>query len=178
MEYQQEPSRQTTSADPVPAPAEWTRLIEQIHRGELAGIEELYRVFARGIRLYLLRNLGPHGVQDRMRDVFLMVVQAVQRGELRESEQLIGFIYTVLRGQIACEVVATAAAEPGTSATAHPEVELIQRATEVVGLDRVSEWLQTPVRALGGRTPYSLISTAEGRDEVEIVLGRIEHGLF
>lgn len=39
-------------------------------------------------------------------------------------------------------------------------------------------WLRKPNRALGGRTPLSLLDTAPGAELVSDVLVRIEHGSF
>jgi uncharacterized protein (DUF2384 family) len=58
------------------------------------------------------------------------------------------------------------------------ELLLVERAQAVIGVERLSEWMQTPLSALGGRTPYSLLASAEGRKQVEILLGRIEHGVY
>jgi putative toxin-antitoxin system antitoxin component (TIGR02293 family) len=40
------------------------------------------------------------------------------------------------------------------------------------------EWLNRPLRELGGRTPLQMTATEPGAREVERVLGRIEHGIF
>jgi putative toxin-antitoxin system antitoxin component (TIGR02293 family) len=44
--------------------------------------------------------------------------------------------------------------------------------------DNAREWLQRPLRELGGQTPLQLAATEPGSREVERVLGRIEHGIF
>ena len=67
-------------------------------------MEELYRVFSRGIRFYLCRQLGPQDLDDRMHDCFLVVVQAIRKGELREPERLMGFVRTIVRRQIAGQI--------------------------------------------------------------------------
>jgi RNA polymerase sigma factor (sigma-70 family) len=64
-------------------------------------MEELYGVFERGIRYFLLRNLGPEDVEDKVHDCFVIVAQAIRRGELREPERLMGFVRTVVKRQIA-----------------------------------------------------------------------------
>jgi len=79
----------------------WTDLVDKIRRGEPAGMERLYRVFSRGIRFHLCRHLGPEELDDRLHDAFLSVVQAIQRGELREPERLMGFVRTLVRRQVA-----------------------------------------------------------------------------
>ena len=83
-----------------PAP-ETIALAERIRRGDPAGLEELYEVFRQGIRFQLYRQLGPDDLDDRVHDVFLIVVQAIQRGEIREPERLMGFVRTVVRRQVA-----------------------------------------------------------------------------
>jgi RNA polymerase sigma-70 factor (ECF subfamily) len=67
-------------------------------------MEELYRIFARGIRFYLCRQLGPQELDDRVHDTFLIVVQAIRRGDLREPERLMGFVRTVVRRQVAAHI--------------------------------------------------------------------------
>ena len=59
------------------------------------------------------------------------------------------------------------------------QAEVIHRAIAVIG-DRsdAMRWLGTPVRALNYATPISLLHTAEGREAVISVLGRIEHGVL
>jgi RNA polymerase sigma-70 factor (ECF subfamily) len=64
-------------------------------------MEELYRIFAKGIRFFLCRQLGSQELDDKVHDTFLIVVQAIQRGDLREPERLMGFVRTVVRRQVA-----------------------------------------------------------------------------
>jgi RNA polymerase sigma factor (sigma-70 family) len=79
----------------------WTELVDRIQHGEDAGMEELYRIFAKGIRFFLCRQLGSQELDDKVHDTFLIVVQAIQRGDLREPERLMGFVRTVVRRQVA-----------------------------------------------------------------------------
>ena len=44
--------------------------------------------------------------------------------------------------------------------------------------ERASEWLQTPVPALGNARPYEVIDTFEGRKWIDQVLTQIEYGEF
>jgi len=83
---------------------DWQELVERIHRGEEGGMEELYRLFGRGIRYYLCRQLGHQELDDKVHDTFLIVVQAIRRGELREPERLMGFVRTVVRRQVAAYI--------------------------------------------------------------------------
>ncbi|MBV8833676.1 MAG: sigma-70 family RNA polymerase sigma factor [Acidobacteriaceae bacterium] len=85
-------------------PAEWATLVDQIKAGEDAGMEKLYKLFSRGIRYYLCRQLGPQELEDKVHDTFLIVVNAVKRGDLREPERLMGFVRTVVRRQVAAYI--------------------------------------------------------------------------
>lgn len=84
--------------------ANWTELVDQIRRGEEEGMEQLYRLFSRGIRYYLCRQLGAQELDDKVHDTFLIVVHAIQRGDLREPERLMGFVRTVVRRQVAAYI--------------------------------------------------------------------------
>ncbi len=83
---------------------DWPALVARIHNGDNGGMEELYRLFARGIRFYLCRQLGMQELDDKVHDTFLIVVQAIQRGDLREPERLMGFVRTVVRRQVAAHI--------------------------------------------------------------------------
>lgn len=106
---QHTPAQNRTAAPPEsPPPAglysRWTELVQRIQSGDQSGMEELYKVFSRGIRYYLCRQLGPQELDDKVHDAFLIVVQAIQRGELREPDRLMGFVRTVVRRQIAAHI--------------------------------------------------------------------------
>jgi RNA polymerase sigma-70 factor, ECF subfamily len=83
---------------------DWPELVKRIQRGEDSGMEDLYRLFARGIRFYLCRQLGVQELDDKVHDTFLIVVQAIRRGDLREPERLMGFVRTVVRRQVAAHI--------------------------------------------------------------------------
>jgi putative toxin-antitoxin system antitoxin component (TIGR02293 family) len=56
---------------------------------------------------------------------------------------------------------------------------VVARAAEVFGSDeRAGAWLRGSVRALGGVRPLDLLDTDLGAQQVEQVLGRIEHGVY
>ena len=53
------------------------------------------------------------------------------------------------------------------------------RAEEVFGShERAGAWLRGTVRALGGVRPLDLLDTDLGAQQVERILGRIEHGVY
>ena len=93
----QNPAELPAAAPPV----EWLALVEKIKNNDAGGMEELYRLFSKGMRYYLCRQLGPQDLDDRVHDCFLVVVQAIRRGDLREPDRLMGFVRTIVRRQIA-----------------------------------------------------------------------------
>jgi RNA polymerase sigma-70 factor, ECF subfamily len=84
--------------------AAWVELVARIRNDETDGMAELYKLFSRGIRFYLCRQLGAQELDDKVHDTFVVVVQAIRRGELREPQRLMGFIRTVVRRQVAAHI--------------------------------------------------------------------------
>src|SRR5438270_2053043 len=80
---------------------DWAALVDRVKAGSDEGMEQLYKLFSRGIRYYLCRQLGPQELEDKVHDTFLIVVNAIKRGDLREPERLMGFVRTVVRRQVA-----------------------------------------------------------------------------
>jgi RNA polymerase sigma-70 factor (ECF subfamily) len=83
---------------------DWKTMVELIRAGDSAGDEALYRNLASGARLFLQRRLGTQDVEDRVHDLFVIVVETIRRGELREPERLMGFVRTVLNRQLSLEI--------------------------------------------------------------------------
>jgi RNA polymerase sigma factor (sigma-70 family) len=79
----------------------WADLVDRIQREDTSALEELYRIFSKGMRYYLCRQLGPQDLDDKVHDCFLIVILAIRRGELRDPERLMGFARTIVRRQIA-----------------------------------------------------------------------------
>lgn len=58
-------------------------------------------------------------------------------------------------------------------------VRIMVRAMETFGgRDAAMEWMNSPNRAMEGRTPLSIINTDPGVELIGTILGRIEHGVF
>lgn len=92
------------SLGPPPNPVQdinWTELVQRIQANDQPALEELYALFSRGIKFLIVRQLGRQDIDDRVHDTFVIVVQAIQRGELRDPERLMGFVRTIVRRQIA-----------------------------------------------------------------------------
>ena len=87
-----------------PLEPSWTGLVDRIRAGDPAGMEELYAVFVKGVRFFLWRQLGPQDLDDKVHDVFLIITQSIQRGDLREPDRLMGYVRTVVRRQVAAHI--------------------------------------------------------------------------
>ena len=56
---------------------------------------------------------------------------------------------------------------------------VLARATEVFGTrEKAARWLHKPNRAMRSETPLSRLDTEVGFQEVNTILGRIEHGVY
>ncbi|HEV3333670.1 MAG TPA: sigma-70 family RNA polymerase sigma factor [Bryobacteraceae bacterium] len=89
---------------PVPIDPGWGQVVDRIRRGDPTGMEDLYRVFSKGVRFFLYRQLGPHDLDDKVHDVFLIVTQSIRNGDLREPDRLMGYVRTVVRRQVAAHI--------------------------------------------------------------------------
>jgi|YNPBryunderm2012_1023409.scaffolds.fasta_scaffold00359_16 RNA polymerase sigma-70 factor (ECF subfamily) len=149
----------------VAAQPRWSELVEKIRIGDPGGMEQLYAIFSRGIRFYLCRQVGPDELDDRVHDTFLIVVQAIQRGELRDPERLMGFVRTVVRRQVAAYIeravqtrrgqlelhpglpISDARDNPEQEVLARQKVELMQKVLE--GVSRRDREILTRFYLLG-----------------------------
>jgi RNA polymerase sigma factor (sigma-70 family) len=125
---------QARHSDGVPVP-DWTSLVNGVRFGDSAAMAELYGIFAKGIRYFLLRNLGPEDLDDKVHDCFVIVTQAIQNGELREPDRLMGYVRTVVKRQIAASI----------------DIAVQQRRTRADfedSLFTVSDWRENPERSL------------------------------
>src|SRR5205085_6438322 len=82
----------------------WSSLVQRIQAGDAAGMEEMYAIFSKGVRFYLWRQLGSQDLDDKVHDIFLIITQSIQRGELREPERLMGYVRTITRRQVAAHI--------------------------------------------------------------------------
>jgi len=71
-----------------------------------------------------------------------------------------------------------AAGATGGHAESQDEIAMVRRASEVLGIDHVAHWMRSKIPSLGDQTPYALIKTEDGRNQVDRVLLKIEHGVY
>jgi len=83
---------------------EWGSLVERIRTRDAGAMEELYSLFESGLRQYFVRQVGPQEAEDHIHEVFLSVIQAIRREQLREPERLMGFIRTIAHRRVAAHI--------------------------------------------------------------------------
>lgn len=95
------PASRPIAVTPEPC---WARLVERIRAGDPEAMEELYRIFSKGIRYLLYRQLGPQDLDDKVHDLFITITQSIQKGDLREPDRLMGYVRTVVHRQVVAHI--------------------------------------------------------------------------
>lgn len=98
-----EPSRTQSGAACATDP-DFSELVLRIAADDPSAIDELYRLLCRGIRFLLARQVGWQGADDKVHDTLVIVVQAIQKGTLRDPQRLMGFVQTVVRRQVTAHI--------------------------------------------------------------------------
>lgn len=84
------------------SPAEFERhaqIVQQVQSGEAAGMEALYEI-VKFHRYRLYHALG-QDADDVMHEIYIAVVKAIKRGDVRDPERLIGYVCIVVRNKCA-----------------------------------------------------------------------------
>lgn len=93
-----------STATPKPSQNdEWTLLVARM-QGDPDPLTALYETFGRGVRFLMFRQLGPQDIEDGVHNAFLIVLQAIQRGELRDPALLTGFVRTIVWREVATQI--------------------------------------------------------------------------
>ncbi len=71
-------------------------VVRQVAASDPEGFEQLYRIFAMQ-SVHLRRQFGFQDFEDRMHDVYLIVVESIQSGKVREPAALLSYIQGVAR---------------------------------------------------------------------------------
>jgi len=122
-------------------------------------MEGLYQVFCRGVRYFLCRQVCQQDLEDTLHDTFLAVTQAIRRGDLREPDRLMGFVWTVVRRNLAGQIERT--------------VNQRNQCAEVDGAAGISDRSPDPESTAIGRErqmmAYRLLNEVSGRDREILV---------
>jgi RNA polymerase sigma factor (sigma-70 family) len=76
------------------------QLVRQVREGDASGMTDLYEFISTCLRPYLARQLQPQDCRDKMHSIFVDVIIAIQRGQLREPARLMGFARTIARRKV------------------------------------------------------------------------------
>jgi len=89
----------TARSSPTETPAE---LVSRIRSGDPDAEAALYRVFSTGVRFLLMRRFGrASALDDELHTSFIITVEAIRNGAVREPDRLMGFIRTVVLRRMA-----------------------------------------------------------------------------
>jgi len=112
-------------------------LVRRVQVGDASGMLDLYDYILVGLRPYLARQLRPQDYRDKIHNIFVDVVIAIQHGQLRDPERLMGFARTIARRKVCTYIDAAASdrrnlVEIGSlfglaSPAATPEQEMVSR---------------------------------------------------
>lgn len=75
-------------------------------------------------------------------------------------------------------MIGMAQLDPAAVECSRDVVNLVRKATEVLGTSHVAHWMRSQIPSLGNQTPYALLQTEDGCKQVERVLLEIEHGVY
>src|ERR1700690_2332692 len=89
---------------PKVATADAAALVQRVRSRDGDAIEDLYALMLEIAGPHYRRRLSSGDVEDRLHEVFLIVVEAIETGALRKPDALVSFIRTVLRYQAAASV--------------------------------------------------------------------------
>lgn len=82
----------------------FSAVVRLVQTGDADGMAALYDFLSRGVRPYLAHQLDSQDVQDKLHDIFLEVVRAIRRDQLRDPQRLIAFARTVARRKVAAYI--------------------------------------------------------------------------
>ena len=79
-------------------------LVRRVQLGDAGGMLELYEYILTGLRPYLARQLRPQDYRDKIHNIFVDVLVAIQHGQLRDPDRLMGFARTIARRRVSCYI--------------------------------------------------------------------------
>lgn len=75
---------------------QWTTIVNGVATGDADASVELWSRM-RGILFFFARRIGPNDAEDEFHNVMAEVVDAIQRGVIREPERIVGFAHTIAK---------------------------------------------------------------------------------
>ena len=84
--------------------AELRDLVARIQAGNEIGAQDLYRVLGRGMKWFLSREVGADRAQDELHNLFVILLEHVRQGNVRDPERLMGMARTIAHRQVAAHI--------------------------------------------------------------------------
>jgi RNA polymerase sigma-70 factor (ECF subfamily) len=84
--------------------AHWADVVGKIRSGDGVGVEELYAALSGGACSRILRRLDEQTAGDRLHEIMVIVLEAIRKGDLRDPDRLMGFVWTVTRRRAAAHI--------------------------------------------------------------------------
>jgi RNA polymerase sigma factor (sigma-70 family) len=78
----------------------WASLVERARTGDSAACQKLFGSLADHARACLSWDVDPQVVDDNLQDVLVRLLEAIQRGQIREPNHLRGFVRTLARRSV------------------------------------------------------------------------------
>jgi hypothetical protein len=79
---------------------DWQALLARIKGGDPTGTEELHRLLSRGIRFYLSRRLGLQKLEERVKETFTILTNALKAEVAYEHEPSMNLVRTIVVNQL------------------------------------------------------------------------------
>lgn len=86
---------------PVVNPEVCEAIVAGIRAHDPEAVQRLYEICSKGVRLILSRHLNKTDVDDKVHDIFILMVNAVRSDALCDPRCLAKYLHTLVRNQIA-----------------------------------------------------------------------------
>lgn len=83
---------------------DWPALLNRVQHKEKAAVDELYSLISKGVLFFLQRRLSKEQAEDRLHDVFLILLRAIEQGCIENANAFPAFSLTVTKRQYFAEV--------------------------------------------------------------------------
>lgn len=156
-------------------PDQLEELVGEVKDGDQAAMERLYGMLMGGLRGYFRRQLPHDSAEDRAHNVFVITVNAIRNGQLREPGRLGGFVRTVSRRQAADAVRLIGRMRLGVNAVSDTTPDARANPEEALWEQQRLEQMRWALASLGGRDREILARFYVDEQPVDVIC--LEMGL-
>lgn len=87
-------------------PTDWPAVVERIRANDQEAMEYLYKALCKFTRFHIWQQIGNgtdegDGTDDCLHGVFMVTVEAIRNGEIRDPQRLMGYVQGVSRFKVA-----------------------------------------------------------------------------